>query len=69
MALAATDTKGWRLFWSYLMLFTFGWLGVHRFYLGRLFSGIVYACTGGLLGFGVLFDVFFIPYMVATVEE
>ncbi len=26
---------------AYLLWFFLGWLGVHRFYLGRVFSGII----------------------------
>ena len=39
------------------LLFAFlGWLGVHRMYLGKWFTGICYMCTGGLVGIGLLFD-------------
>ena len=39
------------------MLLTFlGLLGIHRMYLGKWLSGILYALTGGLLGVGVLYD-------------
>lgn len=41
---------------AWLLLTFFGALGVHRFYLGRWLSGLVFLCTGGLLGLGVLFD-------------
>jgi len=33
-----------------------GWIGVHRFYLGRLISGLVYLLTIGLFGIGWLID-------------
>lgn len=39
----------------FLCLF-FGILGIHKFYEGRVLLGIVYLCTGGLLGVGVLVD-------------
>ena len=39
-------------------------MGFHRFYLGRIGSGILYFFTGGLFGFGALFDLFYMPSMV-----
>ncbi len=43
---------------AYLFLIHWGPLGIHRFYLGRHVSGIVWLLTFGLLGFGVFFDLF-----------
>jgi TM2 domain-containing membrane protein YozV len=36
----------------------FGMLGFHRFYLGKIPTGILWMCTGGLCGIGALFDFF-----------
>jgi TM2 domain-containing membrane protein YozV len=41
---------------AWILLTFLGFLGIHRFYLGKWFSGIIYLLTGGLLGFGVLYD-------------
>lgn len=51
---------------TYLLWFLggFGVLGLHRFYLGRWVSGLIWFLTGGLLLFGAVFDVFAIPGMV-----
>lgn len=34
----------------------FGWCGLHRFYTGHILSGLLYLCTGGLSGLGVIYD-------------
>ena len=34
----------------------FGIVGAHKFYEGRILLGIVYLCTLGLFGTGVLID-------------
>jgi len=43
-----------------LLCFFLGGLGVHRFYVGKIGTGILYFCTLGLFGFGVFFDFIFI---------
>ena len=42
----------------------FGFLGFHRFYLGRWVSGLVWFFTLGLLGIGALIDLLLVPEMV-----
>jgi TM2 domain-containing membrane protein YozV len=39
-----------------LIVFFLGGLGIHRFMKKFNLSGIVYLCTGGLLGIGWLID-------------
>jgi TM2 domain-containing membrane protein YozV len=41
---------------TFVLLLFFGLLGVHRFYVGRPWSGLLYLCTFGFWGFGVLLD-------------
>ncbi|KPJ78995.1 MAG: hypothetical protein AMJ54_00575 [Deltaproteobacteria bacterium SG8_13] len=41
---------------SWVLLTFFGLLGVHRMYMGKWFTGIVYLLTIGLFGVGYLYD-------------
>lgn len=39
-----------------LLCWFLGYLGVHRFYVGKTISGIVYLLTGGVFLIGVWYD-------------
>jgi hypothetical protein len=41
---------------AFLLCFFLGYLGVHRFYVGKIGTGIIYLFTAGLLGIGWLVD-------------
>jgi TM2 domain-containing membrane protein YozV len=41
---------------AWLLLTFLGPFGLHRFYLGKWVTGLLYLVTLGLLGFGVLYD-------------
>lgn len=41
---------------AFLLCLFLGCFGVHKFYEGRILLGIVYLCTGGLCGVGVIID-------------
>lgn len=41
---------------AFILCFFVGLLGVHRFYVGKVGTGILYLFTGGLFGIGALVD-------------
>jgi hypothetical protein len=53
-------------FIAYILFFLsgFGILGFHRFYLGKIGSGLLWMCTGGLAMFGSFYDFFTLPSQV-----
>ena len=40
----------------WILLTFLGVFGIHRFYMGKVFTGILYLCTLGLFGVGILYD-------------
>jgi restriction system protein len=41
---------------AFILAFFLGYLGIHRFYEGKIGTGILYIFTAGLFGIGVLID-------------
>ena len=50
-----------------LLCFFLGCLGIHRFYVNRIGSGILWLLTSGLFGIGALVD--FIMIIVGTFKD
>ena len=41
---------------AWILLTFLGIFGIHRFYQGKILTGILYLCTGGLFLFGYIYD-------------
>lgn len=41
---------------AWILLTFLGLLGIHRFYLGKWFTGIIYLLSGGLFLVGIIYD-------------
>lgn len=41
---------------SFFLCLFLGVFGAHKFYEGRVLLGILYICTGGLFGIGIIID-------------
>lgn len=41
---------------SFFLCLFLGYLGIHKFYEGRILLGILYLFTCGLFGIGIVFD-------------
>ena len=53
-----------KLWVAYLLWFFFGIFGIHKFYLEKIFLGILYFLTGGIFIIGWLVDLFTLPSQV-----
>ncbi len=49
---------------AYVLWFFLGWLSLHRFYVNKVPTAIIYLITGQLFGIGWIIDLFLIPSMV-----
>ena len=54
---------------SWILLTFLGFFGVHRFYMGKIFTGLLYLFTMGLLGFGVLYDFFTLNEQISELND
>lgn len=63
-------TKGRIDYTAAWALLTFlGLFGVHRFYLGKIVTGFIYLLTGGIFGFGYLYDLWTLNTQIDAVNR
>ncbi len=41
---------------SWLLLTFLGFFGIHRMYMGKWITGLIYLCTAGIFGLGYIYD-------------
>lgn len=51
---------------TWLLLVFLGIFGVHRFYMGKWISGIIWLLSGGLFGLGYLYDLWTLNDQVSS---
>lgn len=54
---------------AWLLHFFLGIFGVHRFYMGKIISGVIYLCTGALLGIGFVYDTLTLNRQIADINQ
>ena len=54
---------------TWVLLTFLGLLGLHRMYLGKWVSGIIYFLTGGIFGLGYLYDFWTINDQVSQLNS
>ena len=54
---------------SWILLTFLGFLGIHRFYMGKIFTGILYLLTVGLFGIGILYDFLTLNEQISDLNE
>jgi len=52
----------------WILLTFLGFFGIHRFYMGKWATGILYLLTGGLLGLGYLYDYWTLNEQVSSIN-
>jgi len=54
---------------AWIFLTFFGVFGVHRFYMGKWGTGLLYLFTVGLLGIGILYDFFTLNSQISELNS
>jgi TM2 domain-containing membrane protein YozV len=54
---------------AWLLLTFLGFFGIHRMYSGRWLTGIVYLCTLGLFGVGVIYDFWTLNSQISLINH
>jgi len=54
---------------AWILLTFLGLFGIHRFYLGKIVTGLIYLLTGGVFGFGLLYDFWTLNSQISEVNH
>ncbi|WP_457576429.1 NINE protein [Desulfomarina sp.] len=53
---------------AWLLLVFLGLFGIHRMYMGKWISGLVYLCTAGLFGLGYIYDLWTLNDQISLIN-
>ena len=54
---------------SWLLLAFLGLFGIHRMYMGKWLTGLIYLLTGGLLGIGYIYDLWTLNDQISLINS
>ena len=54
---------------AWILLTFLGLFGIHRIYMGKVFTGLLYMLTGGLFGLGYLYDYWTLNEQIAELNR
>ena len=54
---------------AWILLTFLGVFGIHRFYMGKILTGILYLLTGGVFLLGIVYDFWTLNEQINTVNE
>ena len=54
---------------AWILLTFLGFLGIHRFYMGKVITGVIYLLTGGLFLVGYLYDMWTLNEQVSELNS
>lgn len=54
---------------AWILLTFLGFFGVHRMYMGKWITGIIYLLTGGIVGIGVIYDFWTLNDQIAEINS
>ncbi|MCA9225542.1 MAG: TM2 domain-containing protein [Planctomycetales bacterium] len=54
---------------AWILLTFLGLFGIHRFYMGKVITGLIYLITGGLFGIGILYDFWTLNDQITVVNS
>lgn len=53
---------------AWLLLAFLGIFGIHRMYMGKWISGLIYLCTAGLFGLGYIYDLWTLNDQISLIN-
>lgn len=54
---------------SWLLLAFLGFFGIHRMYMGKWITGLIFLCTGGLFGLGYIYDLWTLNDQISLINS